>query len=166
MLKIISGGQTGVDRAALDVARETHIPYSGWCPKGGWAEDLPDPPGLLALYEALRATPETAPAQRSEWNVRDSNALMMLVDGSGLTVSTGTEGALAYAEKLGKPHIVIDLDASDAVAQARAWLAGTQRPLALCIGGPRESEAPGIYAKAKAFLDAVLEGEKPRGDSC
>ena len=159
MLKIISGGQTGVDRAALDVAREKHIPYGGWCPKGGWAEDLPDPPGLLAVYEALRATPERAPAQRSEWNVRDSNALMMLVDGSGLTVSKGTEGALAYAEKLGKPHIVIDLDASDAVGKARAWLAGKQTPLALCIGGPRESEAPGIYAKAKIFLDAVLDGE-------
>jgi hypothetical protein len=159
MLKIISGGQTGVDRATLDVAREKHIPYGGWCPKGGWAEDLPDPPGLLALYEALRATPERAPAQRSEWNVRDSGALMMLVDGAGLPVSKGTEGALAYAEKLGKPHIVIDLDASDAVGQARAWLVGKQTPLALCIGGPRESEAPGIYAKARAFLGAVLDGE-------
>ena len=157
MLKIISGGQTGVDRAALDVAREKRIPYGGWCPKGGWAEDLPDPPGLLAIYEALRATPERAPRQRSVWNVRDSEALMMLVDRRGLTVSKGTEGALAYAEKLGKPHIVIDLDACDAVAQARAWLAGTQRPLALCIGGPRESEAPGIYAKAKTFIGAVLD---------
>ncbi|HAH64402.1 MAG TPA: hypothetical protein DCL72_02745, partial [Rhizobiales bacterium] len=54
MLKIVSGGQTGVDRAALDVATEKNIPYGGWCPKGGWAEDLQDPPGLLALYPNLR----------------------------------------------------------------------------------------------------------------
>ena len=46
-MKIISGGQTGVDRAALDVAIERGVPWGGWCPKGGWAEDFPEPPGLL-----------------------------------------------------------------------------------------------------------------------
>jgi Circularly permutated YpsA SLOG family len=45
-MKIISGGQTGVDRAALDVAIERGVPWGGWYPKGGWAEDFPDPPGL------------------------------------------------------------------------------------------------------------------------
>ena len=48
--RIRSGGQTGVDRAALDIAGKNHIEICGWCPKGGWAEDLPSPPGLLADY--------------------------------------------------------------------------------------------------------------------
>jgi hypothetical protein len=52
--RIVSGGQTGVDRAALDVAIAHAIPYGGWCPAEGWAEDLPEPPGLLARYPALR----------------------------------------------------------------------------------------------------------------
>lgn len=159
MLTIISGGQTGVDRAALDIAREKGIAYGGWCPKGGWAEDFIEPPGLLAIYPALRETPGTASRQRTEWNVRDSDRLMLLVDRRGLLVSRGTEHALAYAERLGKPHIVIDLDSDCAIAQARTWLKDSQGLLALCIGGPRKSEAPGIYTKAKTFLCAILNDD-------
>ncbi len=155
MVKIISGGQSGVDRAALDIALETGAAYAGWCPQGGWAEDLPAPPGLLALYPELRATPEHAPRQRTEWNVRDSDELMVLVDGAGLGVSPGTEFALACAERLHKPYLVLDLGVSDAVGQARTWLG--EGELALCIAGPRESEAPGIAAKARTFLRALLE---------
>ena len=86
MLTIVSGGQTGVDRAALDVAIELGIRYRGWCPKGGWAEDRPNPPGLLALYPQLRETPEADPHQRTEWNVRDCDCLMVLVEHPGLSV--------------------------------------------------------------------------------
>ena len=74
-MKIISGGQTGVDRAALDVAIERGMPWGGWCPKGGWAEDLPDAPGLLAKYPNLRETALPHPLQRTEWNVRDAPRL-------------------------------------------------------------------------------------------
>ena len=66
MLKIVSGGQTGVDRAALDVAIDKGVAYGGWCPKGAWAEDLPDPPGLLDRYDRLQQTPLADPAQRTE----------------------------------------------------------------------------------------------------
>jgi hypothetical protein len=156
MLTIVSGGQTGVDRAALDVAIELGIPYRGWCPKGGWAEDMPSPPGVLALYPELRETPEADPRQRSEWNVRDCDRLMVLVDRAGLSVSKGTAFALECAKALAKPHIVIDADAGDAAGLAASFLGGGQGPLAVCIGGPRESEAPGIYAKAKNFLSRVL----------
>jgi hypothetical protein len=158
MLTIVSGGQTGVDRAALDVAIELGIRYRGWCPKGGWAEDRPNPPGLLALYPELRETPETDPRQRTEWNVRDCDRLMVLVDGTGLSVSKGTAFALDCAKALDKPHIIIAVDAGDAAGLAASFLRGGQGPLAVCIAGPRESEAPGLYAKAKSILGHVLAG--------
>jgi Circularly permutated YpsA SLOG family len=155
MSTIVSGGQTGVDRAALDAAITLGVPYGGWCPKGGWAEDLPTPPGVRALYSGLRETPERAPEQRTEWNVRDADRLMVLTDAEGLSVSKGTARALDCAESLGKPHTVIDVDAPDALAQARAWL-GDKAEGTLCIAGPRESEAPGISAKARAFLEQLF----------
>jgi hypothetical protein len=156
MLKIISGGQTGVDRGSLDVAVELGIPYGGWCPKGGWAEDMPDPPGLLSRYPDLRETPDADPSQRTEWNVRDSDRLMVLIDSAGLGVSKGTALALDAAEKLGKPNIVIDMDGDGGGMLALGFLGKGKRPVAVCVAGPRESEAPGIYAKTRAFLERVL----------
>ena len=156
MLTIVSGGQTGVDRAALDVAIEQGIAYRGWCPKGGWAEDRPRPPGVLALYPGLRETPDADPRQRTEWNVRDCDRLMVLVNCAGLSVSKGTAFALACAKALAKPHIVIDIDAGDAENLATDFLSQGQGTLAVCIAGPRESEAPGIYASTKAFLSHLL----------
>lgn len=161
-MKIISGGQSGVDRAALDCALERGIPYGGWCPRGGWAEDFPHSPGVLAEYPLLRETPLAEPAQRTEWNVRDSHAILIVVGGDGLAASVGTTLAREMAERYRKPVLVIDPHAPQAVAHASAWLAARLREhgaeLRLGIGGPRESEAPGIYAKAKAFLGAVLVG--------
>ena len=156
MLKIVSGGQTGVDRAALDAAIERGVLYGGWCPKGGWAEDMPKPPGLLASYPYLQETPLADPNQRTEWNVRDSDRLMVLVDERGLN-SPGTELAIRTAYQLQKLALAIDLDATADAGRAAAWFyEGRQMSLAICIAGPRESEAPGIYAKAKAFLQAML----------
>lgn len=155
MLTIVSGGQTGVDRAALDAAIACGLAYTGWCPKGGWAEDMAEPPGVRAVYPALRETAERAPGQRTDWNVRDANALMVLVNGRGLAASKGSERAARQAETLGRPHIVIDLEDPGAPMQAKDFLSA-QAGQAVCIAGPRESEAPGIYAKARAFLEACL----------
>ena len=157
MLTIVSGGQTGVDRAALDVAIERGIAYRGWCPKGGWAEDMSNPSGVLTLYPELCETQDADPRQRTEWNVRDSDRLMVLVDRAGLPVSKGTMFALECAKALTKPHIVIDIGASDAEDLATDFLSKGQGPLTVNIAGPRESEAPGIYAKAKAFLAALFD---------
>jgi len=142
MLKILSGGQTGVDRAALDVAIEWGIAYGGWCPKGGWAEDMPNPPGLLSHYPDLRETPETDPSQRTEWNVRDADRLMVLIDSAGLAISKGTRLAIDTAKKLGKANIVIDMDADGAGVLAMGFIGEGQGPNEVCSAGPRESEAP------------------------
>jgi hypothetical protein len=161
-LRIISGGQSGVDRAALDVAVERGIPYGGWCPRGGWAEDFPDPPGVLTRYPLLRETPLPDPAQRTEWNIRDSDAVLIILSAAGLAVSAGTALARDLAGRYGKPCLVVRLEDADALAATEEWLAEVLekhdplKPLALGIGGPRESEAPGIYQKAVEFLSAAL----------
>jgi hypothetical protein len=160
-LMIISGGQSGVDRAALDVAIERGIAYGGWCPKGGWAEDMPQPPGLLAHYPHLRESRSADPAERTEWNVRDSDACLILVEASGVAVSGGTALAETLAAQVGKPLLVVDVGAADAVSQVRAWLDPLlaahhgDAPFRLAVGGPRESEAKGIYEKARVVLGAV-----------
>jgi hypothetical protein len=135
-MKIISGGQTGVDRAALDVAIERNLPWGGWCPKGGWAEDFPDPPGLLAKYPNLHETPDPHPLQRTEWNVRDTDATW-------------------------KPLLVINATTPDVLDQAAAWVREQRKRfgsnMTLGIGGPRESEASGVYMLAKGLIATLLD---------
>ena len=158
---LLCGGQSGVDRAVLDVAVDDGIAYGGWCPKGGWAEDLPAPPGLLAKYPNLKETPLADPAQRTEWNVRDADACMIIVDRRGLGVSAGTARAQDLAHRYRKPLFVADLARPDTVEHALLWLrvqlARHGADLKLAVGGPRESEAPGIYQRAKAFITALLD---------
>ena len=157
---IRGGGQTGVDRAALDYAIRRGLPYGGWCPQGGWAEDLPTPPGLLTRYPCLTETPSHAPAQRTAWNVRDSNATLILVRGPDLDSSPGTAFTRQCAELIFlRPCLVVDLRTAGAVEQARDWLArigGGLGEVVLNVAGPRESEAPGIYEAASAFLRELL----------
>jgi hypothetical protein len=153
-LRIVSGGQSGVDRAALDVAIAHGLEYGGWCPNGGWAEDFPDPPGLLARYPGLRETPERDPKQRTDWNVRDSDATLVLSRADAR--SPGTALAIRMAENRAKPHLIVDVDAPAAVDLIRGWLRDHSTIRVLSIGGPRESEAPGIYAAALLVLEALL----------
>jgi hypothetical protein len=159
-MKIISGGQTGVDRAALDAAIELGVAWGGWCPKGGWAEDFPDPPGVLSRYPNLKETTSTHPLQRTEWNVRDSDATLIITDRGGLSASIGTQRAHQWAHQHGKPLLVIDAGDPAAPARASHWI-GVQKhrfgaELTLGIGGPRESEAPGIYARTRIVLGALF----------
>jgi len=160
-LIVISGGQSGVDRAALDAAIAHGIPYGGWCPRCGWAEDLPEPPGIRARYPLLRETPLADPAERTEWNVRDSDACLIIVDADGIAASRGTALAQELAARFGRPLLVVDL--GKAAMCVRAWLdallaSHNETPFRLAIGGPRESEAKGIYEKARVFLGEVLAG--------
>ena len=158
---LLSGGQSGVDRAVLDVALARGFDYGGWCPKGGWAEDFPDPPGVLAKYPKLKATPLSDPAQRTEWNVRDADACLIIIDSGGLDVSRGSTLAREQAHHYRRPLFVADLAAPDIANDAALWLHVQQarrgHDLKLAIGGPRESEAPGIYARAARFIEALIE---------
>lgn len=146
-----SGGQTGVDRAALDVARELGLPIAGWCPRGGWAEDRTQPPGLLIDYPELAETPRRDPEQRTVWNIRDSDATLVVLPPDG-TDSPGTALTLETAAALGRPLIVCE-DDPDAVS---AWLEGLGPGITLNVAGPRESEARGSYARARRLLRDVL----------
>src|SRR6516225_6787777 len=98
--KIVSGGQTGVDRAALDFALESGVPCGGWCPATRKAEDGP----ISARYP-LTETPTDDYAQRTEWNVRDSDATLVLTHG---IPAGGTALTIACAKRDGKPCLVID----------------------------------------------------------
>ena len=162
-LTIRSGGQTGVDRAALDAAIAAGLTYTGWCPNGGSAEDFPEPPGLLTRYPALNETSSADPAERTKDNVRDADATLILV-ASDIAEESGTELTRRTAERLGKPCLVVDLNAGDAVDQAQAWmqaLSVRDGSLDLNVAGPRESQSRGIYDSARRFLSSLL---RPRPD--
>jgi len=153
--RIISGGQTGADRAALDAAIALGIPCGGWCPQGGWAEDFPDPPGLLADYPDLRETPSEKPAQRTGWNVRDSDATLILAPSNAIP-SPGTNLTVRTAAELKRPLARIDPLGSNARSEASAFIDALPPNATLNIAGTRESEAPGCYEASSTLLIAIL----------
>jgi hypothetical protein len=160
LISIRSGGQTGVDRAALDVAIGLGMPYCGWCPQGGWAEDAPTPPGIRARYPLLVETPSADPRQRSAWNVRDSNATIILLN-DGWSDSAGTEFTRLCAELIfPRPFFVGRIAERGVVTQAQRWLSklddATAATFNLNVAGPRESESSGITAAASQFLREFL----------
>ena len=145
--RIVSGGQTGVDRAALDVAQELAIPCGGHCPRGRRAEDGSIPDRYPLLETASSRYPE-----RTALNVRCSDATLVLSRGAP---SGGTALTLRLALAAGKPVLAVDLDGEGRPEEVVAWLA-THRIGALNVAGPRESDNPGIHDQAAAFLRAVL----------
>jgi hypothetical protein len=147
LARVVSGGQTGVDRAALDVALELGLSCGGWCPRGRRAED-----GPIAERYPLQETPAAEYEQRTEWNVRDSDATLVLTSGAP---SGGTALTLRLAWRLGRPVLIVDPAAGDAAEQIRSWLLGAG-VRTLNVAGPRESGTPGIYRAAQAVLRAAL----------
>lgn len=145
---IISGGQTGVDRAALDTAIELDIPYAGWCPAGRRAED-----GRIPDYYHLMETPDKDYLQRTEWNVRDSDATLIVCPGE---LEGGTAATRKYARQYDKPCLIINPEQLPPVQNFRYWLQenGIQK---LNIAGPRESKMPGIYDRTRHCLLMLLD---------
>ena len=143
--KVISGGQTGVDRAALDVALELGIPIGGHLPRGRKDENgdvLPE------KYTGMQETATDDVNVRTELNVQDSDATLIFSHGELFGGSKYTENMV---RKHAKPCLHIDFDKQDvdrAVLLVRAWLSDT-RPLVLNVAGPRASDDPEIYSTAK-----------------
>ncbi|NBC47767.1 MAG: hypothetical protein GVY22_07230 [Gammaproteobacteria bacterium] len=151
--RVLSGGQTGVDRAALDVALEQaarlSLEVGGWCPRGRWAED-----GAIPLRYPLQETPSAEPAQRTEWNLRDSDATLVLTRGE---LAGGTALTVALARDRGHPLRIVDLNLEATQGPIRDWLHDASIGV-LNVAGPRESESPGIGRDAAAWLRALLDG--------
>lgn len=150
--KIVSGGQTGVDRAALDVAMTLGIPIGGWCPRGRRAED-----GVLDPRYPLIETPLAAYAQRTAWNVRDSDGTLLLLLSD--SPSPGTQLTREEAQAQGKALRLVNLTAYSEGIDVAGWVEENGIRV-LNVAGPRESEAPGAYEAARAFLETVL-GPRP-----
>ncbi len=149
--KIVSGGQTGVDRAALDVALELGIGCGGWCPKGRRAED-----GRIPRRYPMRETPGQTYETRTRLNVDDSDATLVLTHSQP---TGGTALTIDIARELGRPLLVadpIDPAANETVVQ---WLVANHVTL-LNVAGPRESTEPGIYRQAAAFLKRLLSAKR------
>ncbi len=146
-MKIVSGGQTGVDRGALDAAIELQVPHGGWCPRSRLAED-----GRIPACYRLRETDSRQYHVRTRQNVHDSDATLILCRG---LLSGGTELTLRLAEQADKPNLVVDLDADPSPRDVRDWLQEHEVEV-LNVAGPRESLNPGIAADAREFLLRVL----------
>lgn len=156
--KIVSGGQTGVDRAGLAAAMSFGIPTGGWAPKGRIAEDGVVPEG----FYSLREYPRGGYRARTRANVEDSDATLILVD--TLPLAGGTALTAEWAAKVGRPCKAVCLADAEAVEQIRDWMLsledtvrpGATDPVVLNVAGPRESKAPGIFLRARATLVEVF----------
>ena len=146
--KIISGGQTGVDRAALDVAIKNCVAHGGWCPRGRRAED-----GNIAEQYQLKETDSTDYAVRTAWNVRDADATLILNAGK---LDGGTKLTVKLARTMKKPLLAIDVNRGFDHQLIRNWILAHKIKI-LNIAGPRESKHPGIYQKAFNLLNSFLK---------
>lgn len=145
--RVVSGGQTGVDRAGLDAAIALGLDHGGWCPQGRLAED-----GTVPSCYELSETDSADYRVRTEKNVIDSDGTLILYDGR---LQGGTLLTQRLCRKHCKPHRLVQLERST-VGEVREWLSGSALAV-LNVAGPRESSSPGIGARALAFLLRVLE---------
>jgi hypothetical protein len=145
--RIVSGGQTGVDRAALDVAIALGIPYGGWCPRGRRAED-----GVIPACYAMQEHASADYDARTEANVADSDGTLVLYRG---VLEGGTKLTCELAARHRKPLLVVDLATSPDPAAARRWI-DAERIAVLNVAGPRESGRPGIGREAGDYLSRVF----------
>jgi hypothetical protein len=141
--KIVSGGQTGVDRGALDAAIALGITHGGWCPRGRLAED-----GTIPARYQLCETDSPEYHVRTEKNVLDSDATLILCRGE---LKGGTKLTRQLAERHAKLCLVVDLDRPTDLEEIRRWLLQSQ-VATLNVAGPRESQSPGIAAQAEQLL--------------
>ena len=154
--KIVTGGQTGADRAALDMALKKGMVVGGWCPAGRLAED-----GVIASVYPLIETPSSVHAQRTAWNVRDSDGTLVLCfeEAKG-----GTHLTIVEAKKRRKPLYIMRLPSESGgeevleeevlEEEVLEWVTDQQIDC-LNLAGPSESESPGVYQAVLYFLERI-----------
>ena len=152
-LKIYSGGQSGVDRAALDVAISLNINHGGWCPKGRKAED-----GIIDSIYLLTETESSDYLVRTQLNVRDSDATLILYTG---ILEGGTKYTYEYANKIEKPVLLFNINIKPDLKNILDWIFKYKISV-LNIAGPRESKNPGIYIKAKNIITEIVKLQLPK----
>jgi len=148
--RIISGGQTGVDRAALDAALAVGIPAGGWCPAGRRAED-----GTIPERYPLKELNSPEYETRTEMNVVDSDATLVLNTGE---LAGGTAFTVELAQKHCKPFLVVGLENDPDPVAVASWLEARKVRI-LNVAGPRESKRPGVYGAALRFLGRLFAGD-------
>lgn len=153
--KIVSGGQAGVDRGALEAALELGFPYGGYIPKGRRAED-----GIVPL-EFLEMTEDTWEdyLHRTELNVINSDATLILSRTRELT--GGTKRTAEFCEKYGKPYWIENPEnpnETDRGFEFLYWIEAEfgDRGIILNVAGPRESKEAGIQAVTRSFIKSIL----------
>ncbi|RPI15361.1 MAG: hypothetical protein EHM60_04590 [Lysobacterales bacterium] len=149
-LIIVSGGQSGVDRGALDAALDCGTPCAGWCPEGRTAED-----GVIPGRYPLSELPGAGPPERTRRNVADSDGTLILLQGA---LHGGTAYTHATCVELGKPVLLVDAAVTrtaDAAARALEFVAahGIRR---LNVAGPRASHWNGARTYAYAVVHALI----------
>lgn len=150
-MKVISGGQTGVDRAALDAAIAVGLDYGGSVPKGRMAEDGP----IDLNYSMLTEIPHGTYKVRTEKNIEDADATLIVTRGKP---TNGTAHTIRYVATLQKHFLIVDLAENNEVSivkQVLEWLESIH-PHVLNVAGPRESKSPGIYAQVLEILSEVF----------
>jgi hypothetical protein len=147
--RIVSGGQTGADRAALDWARGNGIPHEGWCPSGRRAEDGP----IDECYR-LRETPQADYRVRTRLNVRDSDATVIFSLAEKLT--GGSLATRRFAEAGGKPCLHVSKASGEDPKDLLRSFVREQGVKVLNVAGPRASGEPDIGAFVMEVLDGLL----------
>ena len=155
-IKIISGGQTGVDQAALNAARDCDLQIGGWCPPGRVSES-----GIIPANFPLIETPEDrsplAPdisrSLRTEWNVRDADATLILH--SGEFKDKGTKWTIECSVRFRKPYLICNINAEDAADKIKQWIKNNSIST-LNIAGPSEETVPGIGEIAYELLTRIF----------
>jgi len=160
--KVVSGGQTGVDRGALAAALELGIAIGGWCPPDRASED-----GTIPEAFPLQPTPEERSvhgaavprSQRTEWNVRDSDGTLIVSPSRARELDLGTRFTVECAQRLGRPLLIWYADDGfEAVEAIHRWLRA-HRITVLDVAGPSERTAPGIGDFTHALMLRVLAPE-------
>ncbi|MES2018705.1 MAG: putative molybdenum carrier protein [Pseudomonadota bacterium] len=143
---LVAGGQTGADRAALDWAIEEGVRHGGWCPRGRRSED-----GPLPDFYRLRETPDSGYLQRTEWNVRDSDATLVFTLSDKL--DGGSQRTADFAERLCKPWLHVRPGVHPKFI---ARFLFKHQVMVLNVAGKRESSAPGISSLVRQVLAQAL----------